>query len=308
MGLQPHHPDNHDLSSNWARAPFQPPCHATKRTNREQRKIVKMNDTLSLVEPVKPAVAWVGGKIKLAKKIIGMINEIPHTTYAEPFVGMGGIFLRRNMIPKCEIINDYSVDVANFFRILRHHYLPFVDLLRFLVTSRDEWEKLKAIPPESMTDLQRAVRFLYVQKMAFGGKVTGQNFAIAKGRGARFDITKIVPMLTDIHDRLSSVNIERMHYADFILKYDTPETLFYLDPPYFGCEGMYGPDMFGVEDFEQIADLLSSIKGRFILSINDHPEMRATFKAFKQEAVEIFYGLPGVAIKDKKFGELIIRN
>lgn len=264
---------------------------------------------LEPVDPVKPVSAWVGGKLRLAKKITQMINEVPHNTYAEPFVGMGGIFLRRNMRPKSEIINDYSADVTNFFRILRHHYIPFMDLLRWLISSRDEWNRLMATPPETMTDLQRAVRFLYIQKLGFGGKVTGRNFGMEKsGRGARFDVNKLSPMLDDLHDRLTSVTIERMHFADFIIKYDREGVLFYLDPPYFGCEDVYGNDMFHRDDFETIADLLRVLKGRFILSINDHEDIRQIFKGFKIEAVEVAYGLPISVEPGKKFSELIISN
>lgn len=246
--------------------------------------------------------------MRLAGRIIKILNEIPHETYAEPFVGMGGIFLRRNFKPSGEVINDYSADVTNFFRILRHHYLPFMDLLRWLISSRDEWDRLMATPPETMTDLQRAVRFLYIQRLGFGGKVAGRNFGMVRGRGARFDVLKLAPMLDDLHDRLASVTIERLHYADFIMKYDRPGTLFYLDPPYFGCEDDYGNDMFVASDFETIADLVRDLKGRFVLSINDHPEIRLIFKGFKFEEVEVSYSLSPDIEQGKKFGELIITN
>jgi DNA adenine methylase len=70
-----------------------------------------------------------------------------------------------------------------------------------------------------------------------------------------------------------------------ITRYNRPGTLFYLDPPYYGCEDYYGKNMFSREDFEKMAVQLGSIKGRFILSINDHPEIRRVFASFNIEEI-----------------------
>lgn len=259
------------------------------------------------VAPVKPVAPYIGGKIRLAKQIIDRINKFPHEGYAEPFVGMGGVFLRRNKRPKYEIINDISSDVVNLFRILRLHYLPFMDMLKYQITSRDEWNKLLALEPNSLTDLQRAARFLYLQKVAFGGKVTERHFGMPTARTGRFDITKLGALLEDVHERLAGVTIEKMNWQQFILRYDRVGMLFYLDPPYFGCEDDYGKDVFAPKQFEVMANLLSNIKGRFILSINDHEYIREAFKAFTIEPVEVAYSL-GQIDKGKKFRELIISN
>ena len=139
-----------------------------------------------------------------------MIGGIPHRTYAEVFVGMGGVFFRRNLRPPVEVINDWSEDVSTFFRVLQHHYVAFLDMLRFQITSRANFEKLLSMDPASLTDLQRAARFLYVQRLAFGGKVAGRNFGVSAGNPARFDVTKLGPMLEAVHERLAGVVIERM--------------------------------------------------------------------------------------------------
>lgn len=260
------------------------------------------------VAAVKPVAPYIGGKIRLSKILIERINKVPHQTYAEAFVGMGGVFLRRELKPKAEIINDISADVTTLFRILQNHYEAFMDMLRFQITSRDEWDRLIAMKAESLTDLQRAARFLYLQRVAFGGKVMGRHFGMAKGhRPARFDVTKLGPLLAEVHERLASVIIERKHWEDFILEYDREGVLFYLDPPYFQNEEDYGFDVFGPDQFELMADILGNIRGRFILTINDHPEMRAVFGRFNIEPVELSYSL-GQIENGKKFKELIVSN
>jgi DNA adenine methylase len=243
-----------------------------------------------------------------AVRLIQVIGEIPHETYAEAFVGMGGVFLRRPSPARFEVINDWSLDVATFFRILQRHYVAFLEMLRFQLTTRAEFDRLAATDPATLTDLERAARFLYLQRTAFGGKVVGRNFAMDGGRRlARFDVTRLQPLLEDVHARLAGVVIERLPFADFIRRYDSPATLFYLDPPYLGSERQYGaaPGMFAGDDHQVLAGVLREIRGRFVLSINDCAETRQIYAGFDLEPVGTHYGVQGGAAAAR---ELIIRN
>ena len=160
--------------------------------------------------------------------------------------------------------------------------------------------------PDTLTDLERSARFLYLQRTAFGGKVSGRNFGVSADRSARFNLTTLEPMLEAIHERLSGVVIECLPYAEFITRYDKPGTLFYLDPPYWGCENDYGKNIFSRDDFEALAIQLKAIKGQFILSINDVPEIRELFDWAEIEAVETTYSIS--KSKGKRVGELIVRS
>jgi DNA adenine methylase len=261
------------------------------------------------VNPVRPLAAYIGGKRLLAKRLSARIEAMPHTTYAEVFIGMGGPFFARTAKPASEVINDWSEDVSTFFRVIQSHYVAFLDMIRFQISSRAGFEKLAAMEPSSLTDLQRSARFLYLQRLTFGGKVTASSFGVSPGNAARFDVTKLGPMIEAVHERLTSVVIERLHWADFIKRYDREGTLFYLDPPYYGSEGDYGREMFARHEFEAMADQLATIKGNFLLSINDHPEVRRIFAAFVFEEVRTRYTVGGNATdKAKSVGELIISN
>jgi len=144
-----------------------------------EAKCVKMKHAnLQDVQPIKPIAPYIGGKFGLAKTITSILDQVPHSTYAEPFVGMGGIFLRRKTRPKAEVINDYSREVSNLFRILQRHYPQFLEVLRFQLMTRVEFERLVKTDPSTLTDLERAARFLYVQKTAFGGKVRSPAFGV----------------------------------------------------------------------------------------------------------------------------------
>lgn len=258
------------------------------------------------VDPVRPVAPYIGGKRNLARRLVQRINAVPHTTYAEVFVGMGGVFFRRDRRPTAEVINDWSEDVSTFFRVLQRHYQPFMDMLRWQVTTRAGFEKLAALPPDSLTDLERSARFLYLQRLAFGGVVARRNFGVALDRPARFDVTKLGPMIEAAHERLAGVVIERLDWSAFISRYDRAGTLFYLDPPYHGCEGDYGAGMFGRDSFGRMADQLRQIRGRFILSLNDTPEVRAIFAGFDIEGVGVKYTVAAKSAQEAR--EVIISN
>src|SRR5690606_18689490 len=104
--------------------------------------------------------------------------------------------------------------------------------------------------------------------------------------------------------RLEAVTIENLDWSAFMARYDRPGVLFYLDPPYFGCERDYGDDLFGRDQFARMADQLGQLKGRFILSLNDRPEVREIFAAFDIEGVGTHYGIAGRGAQEAR--EVII--
>lgn len=263
------------------------------------------HDGRRLVRPVSPVAAYIGGKRALSRELVTRISKIPHRTYAEPFVGMGGVFLRRTEAAPAEVINDISADVSNFFRVLQRHYVQFMDQLKFYVTARAEFDRMMAENPATLTDLERAARFLYLQRCAFGGKVRGRNFGVSVYEPGAFNVTRLAAQLDDLFVRLAGVIIERLPWQEFIRRYDKPETLFYLDPPYWGCEDDYGKGVFARADFALMADTLRQIDGRFILSVNDIPELRELFSWATIDTVNLTYTIGG-GDNSKEVSELVI--
>lgn len=262
-----------------------------------------MNSDHLPVEPLPGAAPWIGGKRNLARTLVPRIEAIPHTCYAEPFVGMGGVFFRRRRRPSAEVINDFSRDVATFFRVLQRHEAALLSELNRTLTSRAEFDRLRSVDPDTLTDLERSARFLYLQYCAYGGKPAKPTMGISPVRPARFDAVRLSRLMDRLHHRLSDVYIECLDFESFIRRWDRPSTLFYLDPPYWACEDYYGRNLFQRSDFERLAGILSSIKGQFIMSLNDVPEVRETFKTFAIDTVETTYR---VSANVKKVTELII--
>ena len=266
-----------------------------------------MESTLSGVRPVNPIAPYLGGKRNLAERLCAIIAAVPHRTYVEPFVGMGGVFLRREVRPPVEVINDISGDVANLFRIVRKHHDALVEELSWLLASRDEFDRQRKVDPATLTDIERAARFIYLQRLSFGGKVVSRSFGVSTSSPARFNLVTLRDRLRDLHQRLAPVTIERLPYADIIARYDTPGTLFYLDPPYWDCEADYGPGVFGRADFDLLAEQLAGIAGRFVLSINATEGAREAFDRFRIEEVDVTYMIrAGVGGGGKVVRELVV--
>ena len=261
------------------------------------------------VDALSGPAPYFGGKKLLAARIIARLEKIPHLCYAEPFVGMGGVFFRRRLVPSAEVINDASLDVATFFRVLQRHFQALVDMMRWQLTTRVEFHRLIATEPDTLTDLERSARFFYLQRAGFGGKIRGRNFGTSATRGGAFDITRIVPHLEELHARLAGVTVECLPYAGFIERYDRPTTLFYLDPPYLGYEKEY-EGAFTRDDFGHLAAQLAGIEGNFILSLNDHPFIRECFgkRGFYLSRVPITYTAGNPRGPAKRAHELLISN
>lgn len=265
-----------------------------------------MSEHLLDVRPISPVAGYVGGKRQLARHVIRILNSIDHQLYAEPFVGMGGVFFRRDRRPKVEAINDLNQDVATFFRILQRHYEPFLDMLKWRLSSRADFARLMETPPETLTDLERAARFLQLQRMTFGGKVAGRTYGHDSNGPARFDVSKLTPLLEAAHERLCGVWIDCLPYRAFIERWDKSDALMFVDPPYWGTEHYYGRDLFQRADFETLAERLKALRGAFVMTVNDVPETRALFEWAHIEAVSLSYSVGKSNGHDAR--EIIISN
>lgn len=263
-----------------------------ERTLASNRKIRPA--PLQDVAPAEPLASWFGGKKYLAKRIAERIEAIPHGCYAEPFCGMGGVFLRRNKRPKSEILNDLNGEIVNLFRMVREHPDELSRQFDWTLSSRAGFRRLATVPPGTLTDIQRAARFAYLQTLSFGGKpatevTPGQTGAVSPHHRAKMTALRMRRLIAAAHERLQGVHIECLDWAAFIRRHDRPFTLFYIDPPYLGHEDDYGKGMFERADFACMAEMLRSLNGRFILSLNDTSEIRELFAGFEIEEVTTRY-------------------
>jgi|SRR5579864_246471 len=246
-------------------------------------------------------IPYIGGKNRLAQRIIEKIPE--HRTYVELFAGGARVLFQKSP-SKIEVINDLDNDVSNFFRVCQSHHEELIRCLSFHIASRKWFDLYIRTAPETLTDINRAARFFYLQRIAYGGKVVGRNFGYGVEGKPRFDALKIPETIKQTHLRLAKVQVESLSYEDVLHRYDREGTFFYCDPPYYDIP-VYAFN-FSHRDFELLADRLKGIKGKFLLSVNDVPETRKIFSDFKIEQIRTSYTLEKG--NQKSVSELLIRN
>jgi len=244
---------------------------------------------------------YIGGKRAIAKRIIEIFPE--HTTYVEAFCGGAQVLFHKEP-SKSEVINDLDYEVVNFFRVCQQHYEELLRYLRWVLTSRTWFDLLENTDPATLTDIQRAARYLYLLKNDYAGLVRHHVYTISITQPPGFNPERLPESIAEAHARLARVQIESLPYEKILAKYDRPTTLFYLDPPYYARK-LYRYNL-AHDDFVAMAERLKGLKGKFVLSLNDLPQVRAIFAKFRVREIEMAYTSQKKA--GRKFREVLITN
>jgi DNA adenine methylase len=251
-------------------------------------------------------LCYIGGKSRLSDIISQGIPE--HKSYCEVFAGAAWVFFRKEP-SKYEFLNDLDGNLIAFYRVVQNHLEEFLRQFKWLLSSHEWWDDWnKQLEAGGLTDIQKAARYYYVQRHSFAGKVAGKSWGTGADRLPRINLLRLEEEMSQVHLRLSRVTIENLDYQTFIKRYDKPDTFFYLDPPYYKCP-FYRFNFYSLDDFKNLATILSSISGKFIMSINDHSEIRAIFKDFGIRGVRVPYSAGVKHAKRNMTGhELLISN
>ena len=238
-------------------------------------------------------IPWIGGKKLLRDQIIARFPaEIGR--YIEVFGGAAWVLFRKPRHAAMEIYNDTNSELVNLFRVAKFHAGELARQLDYMLVSRETFYEMR--DASGLTDIQRAARFYYLLNCSFGSK--GDTFCCRPR-----DLQCGLDRLQEVQERLRRVLIEHKDFAALIRQYDRPDALFYCDPPYYGTEDYYTAQ-FSRADHIRLRDCLAGIKGKFVLSYNDCPEVRELYDGFIIETVERQHNLkPG-----ERYQELIIRN
>ena len=247
-----------------------------------------------------PPICRVGGKSKLRKTILGMIPK--HTCYIELFFGAGWVYFGKET-SKIEVVIDIYKELINLFRTIKYHAPEIDRLLEYEFSGRDIFEEYKNCTLEYMTEIHRAIRFLYLITQSFGGKGNNYGYGTTTRPGQQIFYND---MLLKLRDRLKNTYVENLSFEKIIDKYDREHSFFFCDPPYIEtCS--YGNN-FKEEEHKEFSDKLKSLKGKFLLTINDHPLSRELYKEFNIKEVQVNYSVSKEAKARGKYNELIITN
>ncbi|OPD28852.1 DNA adenine methylase [Clostridium botulinum] len=249
---------------------------------------------------LKPPISRMGGKSKLRKTIIEMIPD--HECYIELFFGAGWVYFGKQP-SKVEVINDIDKELINLFKMIKYHAPEIERLLQYEFSGRDIFEEYKNYSIEYLTEIHRAVRFLYLISQSFASKMEAYGYATTSKPKPQIFYKNI---LKDLKERLRNTYVENLSFEKIIEKYDRQYSFFFADPPYFETEGY--SNEFGEKEHLLLRDNLKNLKGKFLLTINDHPRVREWYGGFNIKEVKVNYSISREKKARKEYNELIITN
>lgn len=236
------------------------------------------------------------GRKKPIQYVIKNISPKEFNKYVEPFVGSGDIYFVMDLDPNTPaVINDLDPEIATAFKILKSN--PNIDNIdRFKNKSLEE---VRNFMKQSHTSpIDKLAKIIYDLCGTFGGKAQGAK--IYKNPNIEPKLRKI-PKYAEY---MKNTKVLNQDYKSVIKSNDSVDTYFYLDPPYESSKGLYSKSEF---NYEELANVLSKVKGKFVLSLNDSPNIRNLFKQFKIRSIRV-EGHGGSSIGEKTRKEVIIKN
>jgi len=209
-------------------------------------------------------------KAKLAPFIISLFPK--HRCYTEVFGGAAWILFKKKL-SDCEVYNDINADLVNLFLQLKDNCAELQKKAYWLPYSRKLFEMYsKSFQDEKISDLEKAVRFLYINRTCFSGQYQA-GFSAGPGSYPNWRTTFITKDLERVRERLDNVIIENLDFEECIKKYDRETTLFYLDPPYFAADATkYYKFVFTKGSHIRLQQCLSDIE--------NIPEVKELYKGF----------------------------
>lgn len=289
----------------------------------------------SEVNIIKTPVSRVGNKTAILH-ILYALFPLNYGRFIDVFGGSGSVLLGKPTIDSFEVYNDFDRNLVNLFRCMKDRTMATIRELGFChLNSREDFIAIRRffdherfndrylteelllteimLPPlegaelkelrKRITedhDVRRAAMFLKLLRNSYSS--SGKSFA-----SQPFDIRKLFGLIQELESRMANVVVENQDFETLIRHYDRPDAFFYLDPPYYSTEDMYEAG-FGNEDHIRLRDILGNIKGRFLLSYNDCPEIRGLYEGFSLFDFSRIHSMAQRYEAGKEFKELLIAN
>ncbi len=286
---------------------------------------------------MKTPVSRVGNKSSILH-ILYAVFPMGYSRFVDVFGGSGSVLLGKPEVHPFEVYNDFDRNLVNLFRCMKERTMATVREIGFCnLNSREDFiairkffeedirafddkyleeeldlTKLMLPPPEAKEiqelrtriisdyDVRRAAMFLKLLRYSYSSGC--KSFA-----SQPFDIRRLFGLIKELEDRMANVVVENQDFEALIKHYDRPDTFFYADPPYFSTEDMYAVG-FGWDDHVRLRDTLAGIKGQFLLSYNDCPEIRELYKDFSLFDFSRTHSMAQRYEAGKEFKELLIAN
>lgn len=249
-------------------------------------------------------MAWIGGKKALRDEILARFPR-NYKRYIEVFGGAGWVLFHKPPGNDFEVFNDFNGNLVNLYRCVREQPEALRDELRYMLNSRLDFEYMKGMlhSQAMLPDVRRAAYYYALIRYSYAAGTStfgSQPHAMWNN----------FPLVESAAGRLQKVVIENKDCVKLIRQYDRPESFFYCDPPYYNADQYYEAVSTDGFDHTGLANALLGIKGKFLLSYNDCPEIRALYDR-PGIVVEGISRLSNIAQRyenGKQYPELLISN
>jgi len=229
---------------------------------------------------MKPPLTYYGGKQKLAKFILPLIPK--HTLYCEPFAGGAAIFFSKEP-SEVEVLNDTNGELVNFYKIAKSRFKALGKEIGLTLHSRNQHQKATVINayPYHFSEVQRAWAIWVLAIQSYASKLNGNwGYDKTENKSAKQHLNKKLSFTNALADRLEKTQLECTDALRVIRSRDTKNSFFFCDPPYFNShQGHYKG--YAVGDFENLLNILSDIKGKFLLC--SYPSKQLTLFTQKEK-------------------------
>ncbi|MFO0795413.1 MAG: DNA adenine methylase [Candidatus Brocadiaceae bacterium] len=214
---------------------------------------------------LKSPVSVMGGKGGLVNDLIKLIPT--HRLFCEPFAGGARLFFGKEP-SVIEVLNDNDDLLINLYRVVQNDgkRQELIKKLSETPYSRSIFNYYRQA--KFQDEIEKAVQFFYLSKASFAGDIKRGGFACPSRNTTRNPAKTYqngIDVLEYIGKRLKGVTVECLDYRTCIEKYDSPESFFFCDPPYFSAEHYYG-DSFTVQDHYKLSEILHMVKAKVMVS------------------------------------------
>jgi DNA adenine methylase len=237
---------------------------------------------------LKPPIGRIGGKSRSAEYVISLFPK--HSIYVEPFVGAGNIIYRKPR-SSVEVINDLDKDMYNIFKGIQKSGKRINQIIPREYLTKEQYMHIR--------DKKDIISLLLNYHNSWGSRGRHLN-----ERGQEGKLGNWRADFEALQNRLKGVEIYNRDFRDVINHFDSPSTFFYLDPPYEGSND-YGHGRIAVED---VYNAVKKIRGKFLLSYNDSPNIRRIFKGYHFRNIPVVYSANSNTGERSAINELLISN
>jgi len=223
-------------------------------------------------------IRFPGGDYFVADKLLPRLEKLcthDKCTFVEVFGGSGYVSQNINRSKFRNIIyNDIDDRLTTFYKIVKENPGLLTQLVTLLPYSRSYHKLINELLKSGnheLAALETAVLLFYAVNSSINGIITKVSFSnvLEPGRNRPRDYVSKARNILRLAAAWRDITIENLDFREVIRKYDAPWTVFYLDPPYVPTAKEYYGKPFTVDDLRDMANILTTIKGKFLLKLND---------------------------------------